>query len=1219
MPDRYQIGVILKMFVAIRFMQNAALLVSIVVMSAIIGLYWYRVAKARGQSIVWWQLLLVNSLLQIVFIACYLLTSHYDAAVFIKTNAITLFVLNPVVAALCGKVFNSYLKTQVVEQKTIEQESYFHNIYDRLKVGIYHTDKQGRYLEMNQAMAQLLGFDSPQKAIDYQAKTSDEDLLGVDYLQQILEVLSRDGEIHDFRLTFTNTRDEQKMVNISAWVIPASSQGQIVYEGIASDITELMETQNRLQVSEDKYRSYVQHSPLGVYEWNRNLQYIEVNNAACAMTGHSKEELLNMTVWQVIDPKDMNIVLKGKEDLFNRGYATFTARCITKSGNIIQCRVDAVMLSDDRILGIVTDMTEMLLTRQELDAQQEAIIKLVDSTKAGFWDWDLVNQIVYLSPGLKTMLGYGDEETPEGVELWQKIVFEEDDPENMEPLNRHFDSHGVEPYHYRLRLKHKDGHAVWGINSGYVLEWQDEGRPGRMVGIFVDASAMKAMEEEVVQLNQQLEQQLSDISQLDRDTSELEFTDLFNLNEIQAVQDSFALSSGVASIIVDLQGHHITHPSNYSMLCRDVISGTAKGRENCLSVCDLMGTVSTEGPLVRHCLNGCMFEGSVSIIVEGRHIANWMYGQVLDEDADTDVLLQYAQTIGADELQFAQALPLVTRMNRVQFESMGQALQAIVDQLTQQAVQNAQQVLANKDYWRVEKALRLSEARYQQLLDEMTSGFISAEVILDGQGKPVDYRFLQINRKGEAMFGASAEQVIGKTATEVFPQLENRWVQQFCQVGMTGETAEFEGFYALSGQCFNVFAYRPEPMKFAVMFRDISDRIKAEQEHKLFQQRIDQSQKMEGLGVLAGGIAHDFNNILMAIMGHADVALLGLPSPSSSSHSIDEIKKSVSRGSELCRQMLTYSGNATYIVQPVDLHALVMEMVELSRASVSKKIHFHLHLPSDTPSIMGDDAQVRQVVMNLIVNASEAIGNQNGTISLSIKQQSCSAEQLAGTAITDGVLPGDYLVLGITDNGCGMDEHMLVRMFEPFYTTKFTGRGLGMSSVLSIVKGHKGTISVRSEVGKGSTIEVYFPLSVNQAPAVTKLEPAVLNSWRGEGTVLLVDDEVVIRDVGRQMLIHIGYTVLTASDGREALEVYRDSQAQISVVLLDMSMPDLDGVDTFRALRRINPLVKVLISSGYAEKDVEQKFKDEAVTGFIAKPYTLTVLREQLYHYLREG
>lgn len=393
-----------------------------------------------------------------------------------------------------------------------------------------------------------------------------------------------------------------------------------------------------------------------------------------------------------------------------------------------------------------------------------------------------------------------------------------------------------------------------------------------------------------------------------------------------------------------------------------------------------------------------------------------------------------------------------------------------------------------------------------------------------------------------------------------------------------------------------------------VAVRDITERKEAEEQRLKLEQQMLHVQKLESLGILAGGIAHDFNNILLAITGNASLALMRLGAESPAVHHLQEIEKASDKAADLARQMLAYSGKGRFVLDALNLNQIVEEMTTMLQVSISKKVLIRYHLSNPLPTIVADATQIRQVVMNLAINASEAIGDQNGAISISTGCMECDLNYLRETWIDQNLGEGQYVYLEVADTGCGMDQETMKRIFDPFFTTKFTGRGLGMAAILGIVRGHRGAIKVYSEPGKGSTFKLLFPASDRPI----ELRGGIPDSagWRGKGTVLLVDDEESIRSIGSDMLRELGFEVITAADGSEAIELFRTQQNQIVLVVLDLTMPRMSGEDAFRELRRICPSVKVIISSGYNEQEVSQKFVGKGLAGFIQKPYRLSTLME---------
>ena len=394
----------------------------------------------------------------------------------------------------------------------------------------------------------------------------------------------------------------------------------------------------------------------------------------------------------------------------------------------------------------------------------------------------------------------------------------------------------------------------------------------------------------------------------------------------------------------------------------------------------------------------------------------------------------------------------------------------------------------------------------------------------------------------------------------------------------------------------------------AAAVRDITERKRADRQRLELETKVRQAQKLESLSVLAGSVAHDFNNLLMAVLSSAEIALMALPEKSLARGRLEHINTAVLRAAELTKQMLAYAGKGKFVVEALNLSILVEEMVDLFQASISKKVVLKYDLPKDLPAIEGDATQIRQVVMNLIINASEAMQGKSGTVAVSTAVTAASRSYLSEAFSGEAVEEGDYVCLEVSDTGCGMDEPTQQKIFDPFFTTKFNGRGLGLAAVPEIVRRHGGALKLHSQPNRGSTFQVLFPVS-----QLTVEKPAADTSdidqdWRGSGGVLVVDDEESVRIVAKVSLEKRGYTVLTVDNGREAVEVFRSRAGEIVLVVLDLMMPDLDGEETFEQLRAIRSDIRVILSSGYDEQEVRSRFAGQGAAAFLQKPYPIRLL-----------
>lgn len=393
--------------------------------------------------------------------------------------------------------------------------------------------------------------------------------------------------------------------------------------------------------------------------------------------------------------------------------------------------------------------------------------------------------------------------------------------------------------------------------------------------------------------------------------------------------------------------------------------------------------------------------------------------------------------------------------------------------------------------------------------------------------------------------------------------------------------------------------------------RDISERKRSENERIRLEAQMREIQKMESLGILAGGIAHDFNNLLMAILGNADLALFSLPPHAQARRNIHEITVASKRAAELCRQMLAYSGKGSIIVKLHDLSTIIGEMPQMLGSCVSKKATLRYEFTPDLPPVKVDENQIQQVIINLVTNASESLGQNKGDIIISTGMTECKCEDLCQSYLDDNLPEGPYVYLQISDTGKGMDPRTCARIFDPFYSTKFVGRGLGLASVLGIVRGHRGSIQVDSQIGRGTTIRVLLPAmewKENKEKALGDAPGAL----KANGAVLLIDDDPSIRQVGAEMLKLLGFSVMTAPDGHKGVELFKAYKDTIDLVVLDLTMPELNGSETFNALCHIKNGVRVILSSGYTEQEATQHLNEHKLAGYIQKPYTVTKLRQTL-------
>ena len=512
--------------------------------------------------------------------------------------------------------------------------------------------------------------------------------------------------------------------------------------------------------------------------------------------------------------------------------------------------------------------------------------------------------------------------------------------------------------------------------------------------------------------------------------------------------------------------------------------------------------------------------------------------------------------------------------------------------------------------WRSQQALKASEEKFSKVFRH-SPVWVVISTLEDGIYQEVNDAFLHA-------VGYSREEVVGQSSVDLgiwlSPEDRQRMVALIQARGsvsnleLTRRTKDGRTIPTLySGELLEI-----EGRQCLVsVSQDISAMKVAEAERLKIEQQLLQVQKLESLGVLAGGIAHDFNNMLMGILGNAELARMDLSPESPVEIYLDHIETTAKRLADLTNQLLAYSGRGRFVVKAVNLSSLVKELRSLLNTVISKRAVVRLDLTEDLPSVQADVTQMRQVIMNLITNASDALEDNNGTITICTGVTQVDRDYLASTHLDEELPTGTYVYLEVSDTGVGMDRATRGRIFDPFFTTKFAGRGLGLAAVLGIIRGHQGAIKVYSEPGKGTSVKVLLPAS--QQPAQREEESLPEGGYLADPLcVLLVDDDEMVRGVTRLALERMGCRVITGKDGVDGLELFRRHLEEVDLVVLDMTMPRMSGEETFQQMRRLKPEVQVLLSSGYNEQEATNRFTGKGLAGFIQKPFTPSVLRRKI-------
>ncbi len=415
----------------------------------------------------------------------------------------------------------------------------------------------------------------------------------------------------------------------------------------------------------------------------------------------------------------------------------------------------------------------------------------------------------------------------------------------------------------------------------------------------------------------------------------------------------------------------------------------------------------------------------------------------------------------------------------------------------------------------------------------------------------------------------------------------------------------------------------------------VNNMVVALQQRKLEKERLQEerlnlerqmlhAQKLESLGVMAGGIAHDFNNLLQSILGNIELATKDPDAVQENSEHITNAINSAKIASHLTGLMLTYAGKGCITKRDLNLNDLIRINVEILKGSASTSAAMELDLHQELPQVLGDEAHVQQLVMNLIINAVESIEDQPGLVKLTTGIEECDRACLAKSLLEEKPEPGRYVFFEVIDNGCGMNSETLKRLFDPFFTTKFSGRGLGMSAVMGIMRSHGGALFVKSKPGKGSTFRALFPIQDSLAAgsgesAAARQAKPELPAKALSGLALVVDDERPVLNVCAKMVRLCGFTVVTASNGIDSVARFREHADEIVVVLMDLTMPVMDGISAMNEIFSIRPDARVILSSGFNKEDLSERITGKAPSGFIRKPYSMNVLEAELQRVMSEG
>lgn len=972
------------------------------------------------------------------------------------------------------------------------------------------------------------------------------------------------------------------------------------------DISKRKQTEDELRESEAYNRMLFDQSPIGLALTRMDGTLVDVNQAYADIIGRTVAETFNLTYWD-ITPEKYSLQEREQLTALNTSgeYGPYEKEYIHKDGHLVPVRLQGLLIErkgEKYIWSSVEDITERKLSEKMLQESEKNYRMLVNNFVSGVVVHSPDTSIIFANQMASTLLGLSKEQMQRKIAIDPDWCFlqENGSPMPLEnyPVNQVLSS-GKPLSDLVLGICRPDSsEPVWVLCNAFPVH-SNEGLLQQIVVTFSDITKLKLAEEG---LNRRLIALTQPIG-----NSTILFEELFNLSDLQRLQDEFATATGVASLILSPDGVPLTVPSNFTRLCNDIIRTSERGCANCRTSDVAIGRPNPDGPIIQPCLSGGLWDAGAAIVVNGQHIASWLIGQVRDETQTEEKMAAYAREIGVDEARFLEAFREVPSMTLEKFEQISKALFTLATQLSTTAYQNIQQARFITDRNNAEEALWKEKAFLRSLIDS------AADLIYFKDTHSV---YLGCNKASELFTGLSERDQIGKSDFDFFDkELAESIVTHDKMVLSGGVAVHLEESVITSGGTrllldtvkTPIVGQDGQPIGLVGISRDISGQRKAEQQ-------LQQAQKMESIGSLAGGVAHDFNNMLTVIMGHAQLGLMGLEANHPVCDHLSEIMKTGERSADLTRQLLTFARRQTISPKIIDLNEVIDGMLKMLRRLIGESIQLAWQPAPGLWLVKADPCQIDQILANLCVNARDAI-KDTGRITIETRNNTVDSSYCERNP---EAVPGDYVHLSVSDDGCGMDSATMVRVFEPFFTTKGLGEGtgLGLATVYGIVKQNNGFINIYSEPGKGTTFTIHLPRQENNNPkSLTEAKTAPLP--RGQETILLVEDEPAILHITSQLLQKQGYTLLTAGTPGEAMRLAQEHCGEINLLITDVIMPEMNGKDLATRLQSLNPRLKCLFMSGYTADVIAQHgVLDEGVS-FIQKPFSLPSLAEKVHEVFR--
>ena len=989
---------------------------------------------------------------------------------------------------------------------------------------------------------------------------------------------------------------------------------------------------------ENQFRLLAEHAQVGMYVY-QDGRVVYVNSKCAEIFGYTPDEVYSLGLLEnFIADSDLGLVQSNLRQRLRGGIASlrYSFHGKRKDGRLIDVEVQSVITQlngKPAIFGTLLDITESMQRDRALRQNEERFRSLTEKTSDWIWEIDTEWRYVYASPKLKDLLGY------EPQEVLGKTPFALMPVEEAARIQMGLQGFMQSPRSFE-RLEninlHKNGRRVVLETSG-VPVYDVSGQFCGYRGIDRDITQRKQAEEalrgsetrfrELVDLLPQI------VYEIDRHGN-LTFANQKAFDLFGYTQREFGQGLNVLQMLV---------PADRDQAERNIEKVLAGERLPGLEYTALRKDGSTF-PVLIYCTPILCEEqviGARGILVDmtERRLAEEMLRKLSRAVAQSPVSVvitdnqgnieyvnpKFTQLTGYELEEVVGKNPRILKSGRTPptvYEALWNAITsgqewrgefhnrkktgeyyreyASISPLTNSEGIITHFVAVKEDITerkRVEEALRESEEKYRSLYSSMSEGVALHEMVYDQKGHPIDYRIMDVNPAYESIFGLTKEQAIGHRGSTVFRSVPPPHLDTYEQVARTGIPLSFQASMESLQKTFHVSVFSPSRGKVATVLEDISERLRLEAQ-------LLQAQKLEMVGQLAGGIAHDFNNLLTVINCYSQLLAFRYNPETAIRKDIDQIRMAGTQAAQLTSQLLAFSRKQVLEPMVLNLNDVVGKMEKMLRRLITENIELVASLNARMARVKADPTQLEQVIVNLVLNSRDALP-QGGKI---VIETSDAVLDEAYAQQHDIARPGDYVMMSVSDNGCGMNAQVQARIFEPFFTTKKQGQGtgLGLSTVYGTVKQSGGHVEVYSEEGRGTIFRVYFP-SVEEVLDERKEEPVEEPAIGGKETVLLVEDDDNVRNLVREILKDRGYTVLEAADSAQALGITRQ-QGPIQLLLTDMVMPQMSGLQLAERLTALRPGIRVLYMSGYADDAVVQHGILEPGIAYLQKPFTSETL-----------